>query len=575
MIRGFSITLLLVGLCNSLVAMSLAEKIALAKKMADDGVSGKAESGLVVNSNFNFSDIVKKYRIENKQTDVSILEEQPVDVKKEAIVPQAQIRQETQKVVDVAKKETPKPSLQKPVKEVARKDVSSNVVEAKSVDKKPQKTENKLVESIIEAEKLSQEADKLPLPKVEKTKPKYEVDTSNFVNGHISTDSAKNEVKTEQKNDKKKEKETSSEKITEWNNKIFAVYSDDPFAVFTVRDFANEAYNIFTDFYSAGVRPLELSKKIVLKIISNPKNAKSGTMEYSMDKLGNVVLSVAWDEHTDITKFCRLLAGSVLRKAAYEKSAKVPTASPYWLDVALGVMLQSKVEFAYTRELAEFSAENHPATLTDVLKFSANKDFSEKTKADAYWTLRTIERLTARSGKFWNLLMALPYLKSENVEQSIKAACNLQNDTIFDARFVCTQTGEIFSRIGGVQSVELTRSEISRLAIIQAEDTSGEPLGLRPSQTWTFRKNSIVADNLDRRIVEIKITLPRANPIYAESLARLGEVFEAIADDDEDAFTKASYAFQSALKKADAIANVAKVLLGKKSISADKSSVVK
>ena len=72
MIRGFSITLLLVGMCNSLVAMSLAEKIALAKKMADDGVSGKAESGLVVNSNFNFSDIVKNIESKtNKQMSLS------------------------------------------------------------------------------------------------------------------------------------------------------------------------------------------------------------------------------------------------------------------------------------------------------------------------------------------------------------------------------------------------------------------------------------------------------------------------------------------------------------------------
>ena len=49
--------------------ISLAEKIALAKKMADAAAAGKEESGLVVNGGFDFSKMLEKYGSEIAQSD--------------------------------------------------------------------------------------------------------------------------------------------------------------------------------------------------------------------------------------------------------------------------------------------------------------------------------------------------------------------------------------------------------------------------------------------------------------------------------------------------------------------------
>ena len=42
--------------------ISLQEKLAIAKKMADDGVAGRAEAGRVVSGNFNFAEELSRYR---------------------------------------------------------------------------------------------------------------------------------------------------------------------------------------------------------------------------------------------------------------------------------------------------------------------------------------------------------------------------------------------------------------------------------------------------------------------------------------------------------------------------------
>lgn len=53
--------------------ISLAEKIALAKKMADAAAAGKEESGLVVNGGFDFSKMLEKYGSEIAQSDKTAL----------------------------------------------------------------------------------------------------------------------------------------------------------------------------------------------------------------------------------------------------------------------------------------------------------------------------------------------------------------------------------------------------------------------------------------------------------------------------------------------------------------------
>ena len=68
--------------------------------------------------------------------------------------------------------------------------------------------------------------------------------------------------------------------------------------------------------------------------------------------------------------------------------------------------------------------------------------------------------------------------------------------------------------------------------------------------------------NAERRLTEIKIALPRINPLYAEALVDLGRLYEAVLGDDEDEFEAASKAFASNLEKADRLSERARDMLG-------------
>ena len=82
--------------------ISLAEKIAMAKKMADDGVAGKAEIGRVVSGDFNFSEELAKFRgyaeipadeeeLGITEDDTGVIEEEAHEIPAEpsAIIPDA------------------------------------------------------------------------------------------------------------------------------------------------------------------------------------------------------------------------------------------------------------------------------------------------------------------------------------------------------------------------------------------------------------------------------------------------------------------------------------------------------
>ena len=72
--RAFFVCALLVAFqfAHSDAPVSLAEKIALARRMADEAAEGKAESGRVVNGNFDFNAELAKFRASMRSEDVSL-----------------------------------------------------------------------------------------------------------------------------------------------------------------------------------------------------------------------------------------------------------------------------------------------------------------------------------------------------------------------------------------------------------------------------------------------------------------------------------------------------------------------
>lgn len=76
-----------------------------------------------------------------------------------------------------------------------------------------------------------------------------------------------------------------------------------------------------------------------------------------------------------------------------------------------------------------------------------------------------------------------------------------------------------------------------RLAIIQTDSQSGERVGV--SDLDIFENREFILDELEARLMEIKVAMPKMNPLYYNSLVSLGRMYEAALDGDEDDFKAA------------------------------------
>lgn len=523
--------------------ISLAEKIALAKKMADAAAAGKEESGLVVNGGFDFSKMLEKYGSEIAQSDKTALPapSEP-ETAPEPDLPQPAPSPATASDVKVVK--TPQKSGDADSKKVlvdAKEQDRAKI--AKEQDNKIARDTNKEAEKSPDAQPGGNRVvlpDEVPVNPV---KPKYVVDTSKLKNGYYIKDSSP-----------LPQPEENSEPILSWSNSAFYLITDDGDCISLARKILEGASSMFYEFETGEGGDIKLGDKIIVQIVTDAEKYKNAA-QYSMDKNGGVTLTVLWNEKLDFAHFCRLVSGALFRKAIYERSGKVVRECPMWLDEALSAYLQCRVKLGLTGEFADISAENPPRPLKEILGKTAI--LSEIDSAECFWALKTLERLSSRSGKFWPLLMKLSAMDPQKSYAEIEKL-NPQN---FEIVWNCFISGEIWSRVGGVYNTRASRGEIVRLSFLQAEDTSGEPLGLNPADAWKYRENTLVRYNIERRLMEIKVALPRINPLYAEALVNLGRVFEAALDDDKDEFDDASKAFAEKFAEADKVSDTARKML--------------
>lgn len=515
---------------SSQAEMGLAEKIALAKKMADAAAAGREESGLVVNGGFDFAKIVEKYRVGAAESDKTALPAPAEPEERAGSEPaggheSAPAASEGKKFAELPPVEAPAESSDKGT-EPRRADMPADPSGEEAREGKPP---------------IAVLPDEIPIKPV---KPKYVVDTSDFKNGYYAPGG-----------DSAPLPEPEKAPISSWSNGAFYLMTDDGRSISTARKILEEASAMFAEFENGNLQEIRLGDKIVVQLLSDGEKFKDAA-EYVMDKNGGVTVTVLWNENLDFARFCRLVSGALLRKMIFERDGRIVRGCPMWLDEALSVSLQCRAKFGMLGELADISSRIPPRGLAEVLRISSIS--SETDSADCLWTLKTIERLCAKSGKFWPLIV---FLSGADAQKSFAEIAKLAPER-FDAVWGCYISGEVWSRAGGVRGTESSRGEIVRLAFLQAEDKSGEPLGLNPSDVWEHRENSLVRYNAERRLTEIKIALPRINPLYAEALVDLGRLYEAVLGDDEDEFEAASKAFASNLEKADRLSERARDMLG-------------
>ena len=534
--------------------MSLAEKIKLAKKIADAAAQGREDSGLVVGGGgADLSKLAQKYRdfatddssalpeVEPAQPD-EIAQPQPVEV---ARLQPAAVAEEASAKPPVAASE------EKAVAAVPEKKPAAEIRQPRA-DKTPAP---EAPQPVAQAPKSSEAAAEpqpeilppvLPeknIPKNKNPAPKYVVDTSDFINGHYVPN--KSELP---------EIPQPEAQIVQWSNGAFHLVGESELLIGKAQKVLDAAVAQFADYESGGLEKLKFSDKIAVQLVGDPKKAAE-ISPYAVDKSGSITITVLWDESLEFPYFCKLVSGALFRKLLLVKYGKTVRQCPVWLDEAFSVALQCRVKSGRLSEIVETAIQTPPRPLRDIL--GIEKIASVSDSADCFWALRSIERLTARTGKFIPTLAKISQLEPDSAFAEIEKT----SPKNFSIRWNCTVCGEIYSRAGGVRSTKTSREDIMRLAYIQAEDISGEPVGLNPSQVWQFRDNKIVRFNLERRLAEIKIIFPRTNPLYAQTLVELGRILEAALEDDSDEYEDASAAFAENLARADALAETARKML--------------
>lgn len=574
-------------------SLTLAEKLAIAKRMADDAVAGKAEMGRVVSGGFSFNDIVKEYRSKEAQGtpdiplttggDITQMRPEPLkqessaqeegeplvekipvdsDVKVERIEAE-RLRAEVEEKSDFIKKRAFEEKTE--ILELDERPESFPKIESSTKGISADAGKDSLGLQAQHATKPSADADlkdSVAEPKAGKSgiKPErdvYVVDTSgdDFINGYFVGKIDGKQVKSDKKDSpqilEKKETEPSpKQRYYSAQNGMFYLVTDNHAAIGIGYDFIRMCAALFDAYFSETGSPIVFTRKITLQLVSNKDFKIDGDFSVMLYDDGEITLAAKWSDDLDFDGFCKLLTGAALRKVSLESGGlenwKNP---PYWLELAMAQALAQEMRFGTAVDLARIAADNPPPDMKSILKFSRSDKIDTRIMdAHSYWMLRSVEKAArTRQALAGFLKFALKNSDADKTEAAF-ASEFVPSFYDFDTWWRCLITGEIWARLGGVNTPDWSDSEIMRLAIIQTDSQSGERVGV--SDLDIFENREFILDELEARLMEIKVAMPKMNPLYYNSLVSLGRMYEAALDGDEDDFKAAHSDFLAEYKNA-------------------------
>ena len=497
------ITLLLLALCSSVwgaskPALTLSQKLALARHLADEAAQGKAETGRVLTGDFDFAKELERCRALGKipsSTQESIAEDSDITAE------------------------------------------SPTLAKAKSDITKAKKDEAKANSS---------------------TKKKYVVDTSkDFINGYYTGLVGGNKEASQARKKEIEELAKLEKKLSElpdyfsYKGRLFDLLSDNYRAHTTMMYTLGEFEKVFDTYFSSEDKQLVLLKKISIKI-SDEKNPKQNTNLF-VSPSGDFTLYIAWTKSLKVEEFCEAIANAVLLKMAYENAGKSAMEKvPLWLKMGIARALEQSIRFGVSSEMAEISAKVPPDLPEKV--FALNQT-TMSAQSHSFWTLIALEKVIKDKSMLSAFMKRV--LAGESAKSLSEKVAEFKPQRYdFQVWWRCLITGEIWARMGGLLSVERSVSEVSRLAILQVNTSDGQRAGVSVSKLWEHR--DVLQNEIKQRVLEIKVALSTINPIFYNSLISLGRMYEAIGEDNLSDFNEAKKQFISDYKYAQLISQQVK-----------------
>ena len=492
--------------------VSLAEKIALARRLADEAAEGKAESGRVVNGNFDFNAELAKFRASMRSEDVSL-------------------------AVDMS---APDDDAQQPAQTQAPQSADKNLAKPDAqVADKPQAAP--APSSLAAASGKTPQPEKQPAQTpAEKPRAKHVVDTEKgFVNGYYvgRLGDGDDDVKRAAELAKKKADEP---RLYSYDGRLFTVVSDDysahSFAIRAVRG----CEKLFDAYFANSDGKLTLARKVDLQFTGKKTDTPA---RISVSKNGDVILTFGWEKNLRLEKFASAVSEGLLYKIAFESGGEAAVRRvPFWLKRAMADLFEQTLRYGVPVEMAERGAKNPPPMPLSVFEMNG---VSEESLSHPYWTFVAAMR-TAKGDAPRFAYAALAGETPQKLESRLRKYAPPSAD--FGLWWRCVLAGEIYARLGGVMSPARSADEVARLAVLQVdspEDRAGVPLDAL--------MNVSDVDALKLRALEIKVSFANINPVYHNSLVSLGKIYEAAAERDSEAFEKARAEFLSDFKNARAV----------------------
>ena len=506
-------------------SLTLAEKIAMAKRMADEAAEGKAESGRVVNGTFNFAEELSKYRAslggarsEDSAGELSEISKDDSDKHSEDVSVTRVTAAET-----ASEKSANSPAGESAsTAEPARTDAEP--VRVVPIQEEDDKGEGSPAASFGIPMERPPQIDSKPV------KPEYKVDMSAFSGGYYvgHIDDAKK--MTELVDRKLKESKKFSNAVTG----MFFIDSDSAYTLSEVKNYADACQKLAERTFGAAYSSLSDSDKIVLQVYASPFSGLKHDYSYVRSSDGVVTISLNLSGLSDAKLVCSMLSTAVLRKIA--DLLGVRGAPPYWLETAFAQMLRQNMGEGIPAEMGRISSEWQPENLGAILEYTRYSRQAQSVKeSHCYWLAVCAEKMLRGKDAYCAFMLSSISGGAKASEDLLRGEAKRAN-VDFDIWFRTVFAGEVWSRLGGVNSPQRTDMEVARLSVLQVGDSKGERIPLADSSLWVNREN--VQSEIKSRITEIKVALARANPLYHNCLVTLGKMYEACLDNDEKSFSE-------------------------------------
>lgn len=257
----------------------------------------------------------------------------------------------------------------------------------------------------------------------------------------------------------------------------------------------------------------------------------------------DIVLSVKYSKNLPLDKFYERIANIYLR--SYVKELGGSKKPPYWLELALRAMIARQIAEFVPIELARIAKNVGVNKILDVFNYAPQSNADDlKMEASSYFALLGLRSLCGGNSKFW--FDTLKYLLLNGTPSDEYLVSRFGKN--YKDKFLVAPYGEVYARLSGVKDVATSDADVRYLFTIQ-KMRKGEPIEVIAGADIFVRKDEIQKEIL-KRITEIKVELPWANPLYYNVLVAIGRMYDFALEEDEENFNASLLDALSELEKA-------------------------